>query len=145
MITKYKEQIVQLQSTNDDYIRMQKVISNENTDLKDKLAKFEQSTAKISELQQKIAILEQELAGKEEVIDTLKSRPAIINGEIMMEEDPDRPKMEQVFIDPLEKGAEDGLKSNITNREITRDVDDGEVGDQVNKLKDILGVLPKRT
>ena len=145
LIKKYKEQIVQLQSTNDDFSRMHKSIANENTELKDKLDKQKQFLEEATELQRKIAVLEQELAGKEEVIETLKSRPAIINGEIMMEEDPDRPQMEQAFIDPVEDGAGDGLTSNIISREITRDVDDGEIGEKVNKLKDLLGSLPKRT
>lgn len=145
LIKKYKEQIVQLQSSNDNFVRMHKSITNENSGLKEELDKAKQSMEEVVELRKNIAVLEQELAGKEELVETLKTRPAIINGEIMMSEDPDRPKMEQKFVDPIEDGADDGLKSNITNREITRDVDDGEVDDKVNRLKDLLGGLPKIT
>lgn len=145
LIKKYKEQIVSLQKSNDDFTIMHHAIIGENKDLKEKIVKLESENSETSELKSKIAVLEQSLAGKDEVIETLKSRPAIINSEVMMPEDPDRPQMEQVFVDPLEEGAGTGLKSNIKNRELTRDVDDGEVDDKVNKLKDLLGSkLPKR-
>ena len=74
----------------------------------------------------------------------MKTRPAIIGNEIVQPEDPDRPKMEQIFVDPLEDNAGDGMKSNITAREITRDVDEPAHNEQVNKLKSLLGKkLPK--
>lgn len=145
LIKKYKEQIVNLQKSNDDFSIMHNAIIAENKDLKTKISKLEAKSSEVIELNKQIAILEQNLVGKQELIDTLKTRPTVINGEIMVDEDPDRPKMEQLFIDPLEEDAGKGLKSNIITREIKRDVDDGNVDDKVNKLKDLLGSkLPKR-
>jgi hypothetical protein len=145
LVKKYKQQILDLQKNNDDFARLHKAITNENKELKEKLNKLEIEISDASELKKQIAVLEQSLVGKDELIDMLKSRPAIINGEIVNVTDPDRPQMEQKFIDPLEKDAGDGMKSNITARELTRDVDEPDHIDQVSKLKSLLGnKLPKR-
>lgn len=144
LIKRYKEQILDLQKTNDDFARMHKAITNENKDLKEKISKIEAEADDVTELRNKIALLEQTVAGKDELIETLKTRPAIIGNEIVEPIDPDRPKMEQIFVDPLEEDAGKGLKSNITARELTRDVDEPAHDEQVNKLKSLLGKkLPK--
>jgi hypothetical protein len=146
VIKTYKEQIVELQRSNDDFTRMHKVMAAENSEFKGKLEILMEDAVEIPELRKQVAILEQSLIGKEELIETLKTRPAIINGEIVSSEpvDPDRPQMEEVFVDPLEDDAGEGLKSSIKTRELTRDVEDGEMDSKVNKLKDLLGSkLPK--
>lgn len=145
LIKIYKEQIVDLQKNNDDFARMHKSIVSENGRLKEQIKELEQACSGVSDLQKQIAVLEQSLAGKEELIETLKSKPMIINGQIVDGEldDPDRPKMEQVFVDPLEKDSGEGLKSNIRTKELTSN-DDSDVGDKVNKLKNLLGGLPTR-
>jgi len=146
VIKTYKEQIVELQRSNDDFTRMHKAMVAENSELKGKMGILMEDTVEIAELRKQIVILEQSLIGKEELIETLKTRPAIINGEVVSfePEDPDRPKMEEVFVDPLEDNAGEGLKSSIKARELTRDVEDGEMDSKVNKLKDLLGSkLPK--
>jgi hypothetical protein len=107
--------------------------------MKEKIAKLEAELGDVAELKKQIAVLEQELEGKRELIETLKTRPAIINGEIIT--DPDRPQMEQVFIDPLEKNAGEGMKASIQVETIVKDE---EVGEKVNKLKDLLGKLPNK-
>lgn len=141
----YKEQIVELQRSNNDFTGMHKVMAAENSKLKGRLEILMEDAVEIPELRKQVAILKQSLIGKEELIETLKTRPAIINGEIVSSDsDPDRPQMEEVFVDPLEDGAGDGLKSSIKARELTRDVEDGEIDSKVNKLKDLLGSkLPK--
>lgn len=145
LIKKYKKQIVDLQRTNDDFARMHRAITNENKELKERIDKLEQEIDDVTKLKNKIALLEQTIAGKEELIETLKTRPAIIGNEIIENTDPDRPQMEQIFVDPLEKDAGSGLKSNIKAREIIRDVEEPEHSEQVNKLKSLLGSkLPKR-
>lgn len=134
LIQKYKVQIVELQKNNDDLKKMHTVIINQNTDLKDQIAKLNEETKKTEELKKEIAVLEQKIAGKEELITALKSRPAIVGDEIV---DPDRPQMEQVFIDPLEEGAGDGLESHIDIKEVTPEGD--KVDDKIHKLRDLIG------
>lgn len=57
--------------------------------------------------------------------------------------DPDRPKMEEIIIDPLEKDAGKGLKSHITVKKSESDKKD-DVQDKVKKLKGLLGKFPSR-
>lgn len=135
LVKEYKSQIVELQKGNDNLARLHSAITKENTELKDKIKKLETNNLEASELKSQIALLEQKLVDKNEMIDLLKSRPAILNttGEPT---DPDRPKMEQVFVDPLEKDSGEGLKSSIKIDELKSD---GGVDDKVKKLKDLLG------
>jgi ribosome recycling factor len=63
---------------------------------------------------------------------------------IMVEEEDqedDRPKIEQVFIDPLEKDAGKELKPFLDVKDISTDEKEN-MFDKVDKLKDILGKLP---
>lgn len=136
LVKEYKRQIVELQKGNDNLTRLHANITKENTDLKTKISKLESENSDAAELKKQIAVLEQELSGKQELIETLKSSPAIVGNEII---DPDRPQMEQVFIDPLEENAGEGLKSSI---QIETVVKDDEVDGKVNKLKDLLGKSP---
>ena len=62
-----------------------------------------------------------------------------MEGEIFT--DPDRPQMEQVFVDPLEEDAGEGMKASINIETVVKE---GEVGDKVDKLKSLLGHLPKK-
>jgi len=136
LVQEYKKQIVELQKGNDNLTRLHATMAKENTDLKTRIAKLETEATEAAELKKKIAVLEQEIVGKQELIETLKSSPAILGDEVI---DPDRPQMEQVFVDPLEDDAGEGLKSSI---QIETVVKDDEVDDKVNKLKDLLGKSP---
>jgi len=49
--------------------------------------------------------------------------------------------MEQVFVDPLEDDAGEGMKSTINIETITKDE---EVNDKVDKLRGLLGKLPTK-
>ena len=140
LIKTYKSQILELQRGNDDLSKLHNTMAKENSALKEKISKLENELSDVSELQKQIAILEQEVAGKEELIETLKTRPAVIDGEVIT--DPDRPQMEQVFVDPLEEDAGEGMKSSIHIETVTKDE---EITNQVDKLKGLLGKLPKNS
>lgn len=138
LVKEYKVQIVELQKGNDNLTRLHAAITKENTELKEKMNILQSKLGGVAELKKQIAVLEQEVEGKQELIETLKTRPAIIDGEVI---DPDRPQIEQVFVDPLEKDAGEGMKSSITIETVTKDE---EVGNRVDKLRDLLGSkLPK--
>ena len=139
LVKEYKKQILELQRGNDNLTKLHASITKENTNVKDEVSRLRAELVDVVELRKQIAVLEQEVAGKEETINVLKTRPAILEGEIFT--DPDRPQMEQVFIDPLEKDAGEGLEASI---QIETIVKDEEVGDKVNKLKDLLGKLPEK-
>lgn len=132
LVQKYKMQIVELQKNNDDLKIKQSTIINRNSDLENQISKLKDELKSVEELKKEIAVLEQKIEGKDELILTLKSRPSIIGDEVI---DPDRPQMEQVFIDPLEEGAGDGLESHIDIKETEAD----EVSGKVDKLRDLLG------
>lgn len=139
LVQEYKKQILELQRGNDNLTKLHATIAKENTDLKNMKAKLEAELGDVVELNKQIAVLGQELKGKEELVETLKSRPAIMNGEVII--DPERPQMEQVFVDPLEKDAGEGMKSSITIETVTKEE---EVEDKVDKLRGLLGKLPKK-
>lgn len=144
LVQKYKVQIVELQKNNDDLTKIHSSITAKNSELKNEISKLEDELKEVNELKKQIAVLEQTLVGKEEVIETLKSRPAGATVEFV--EDPDRPKMDQIFVDPLEKGAGDGLKSNI-NIEVTElelPLKKEETDDKVSRLRGLLGKLPTK-
>jgi len=136
-LQKYKMQIVELQKGNDDLTRMHTTITSQNSDLKKKIEKLNENVKEVVDLKKQIAVLEQAVEGKDELINTLKTRPAIIDGEVIVT-DPDRPQMEQVFVDPLEEDAGKDLESHINIEDITPE-DPDEVGEKVDKLRDLLG------
>lgn len=137
LVKEYKSQILGLQQGHDNLTRLHAAIIKENTGLKESISKLKVELEDVNELRKQIAVLEQELDGKKELIETLKTRPAIVNGEVIT--DPDRPQIEQVFVDPLEDDAGDGLESSITIDTVTAKE---AVGDKVDKLRDLLGKLP---
>ena len=133
LVQKYKVQIVELQKNNDDLKRLHATMAGQNKNLEEKISRLRSELKDVEELKREIAILEQKLVGKEEVITALKSRPAIVDDEII---EPGRPQIEKVFIDPLEKDAGDGLESHIDIKEITKEE---KVDERVNKLRDLIG------
>jgi len=139
LVTEYKKQILELQRGNDNLTKLHAAITKESGNLREQISKLEAEVVDVVELKKQIAVLEQELVGKDEMVEMLKTRPAILEGEIFT--DPDRPKMEQVFVDPLEEGAGEGMKASI---HIETVVKEDEVGDKVDKLKSLLGHLPKK-
>lgn len=108
--------------------------------LKIQIKKLKNELKEVEELKKEIALLKQALAGKEELVEALKSKPAIIGDKIVT--DPDRPQMEKKFIDPLETDAGKGLKSFIKTDKVVKRGEDG-VDDQVDKLRSLLN-KPKK-
>lgn len=96
----------------------------------------------IYELKNKIKYLESEAGSKNEIIETLKISLLSRSGnDGVILTDPDRPTMEDVFIDPTERSAGKGMKSHIKIKDIetTEAIDS-----KVNKLKSLIGGIPKR-
>lgn len=54
-----------------------------------------------------------------------------------------RPEMDKVYIDPSKKGAEDEMKSHVKIKEVKNE-GESNVGSSVNKLKSLMGKLPKK-
>ncbi len=95
---------------------------------------------KTDKLKKEIDHLKNNLVMREELITILKSRSHINN---ITEEGSDRPKMEQQFIDPLEKDSGKGLKSHIDIADVTTSEKDN-MSEKVDKLKNLLGKLPNK-
>lgn len=108
--------------------------------LKTQIKKLKNELKNIEELKKEIALLKQTLAGKEELIEALKSKPAIIGDRVVT--DPDRPQMEKKFIDPLESDAGKGLKSFIKTDKVIKEGEE-ELDGQVDKLRSLLN-KPKK-
>lgn len=108
--------------------------------LKTQIKKLKIELKEAEELKKEIALLKQALAGKEELVEALKGKPAIIGDKIVT--DPDRPQMEKRFVDPLETDAGKGLKSFIKTDKVVKKGED-EVDDQVDKLRSLLN-KPKK-
>jgi len=143
ILQKYKTQIVELQRTNDDLTRLHTKITTENSDLLGKINQLEQklSDNDLSDLKIKIAVLENSIGEKEEMIKILKLKS--VSG--VVEEDPNRPKLESKFVDPLEEGAGDGMVSNLSfSVKDTSDTEKAEMSSKVSRLKDLLGGLPNK-
>jgi len=138
LVKEYKTQIVELQKGNDNLTKLHAAITRENAGLKEQIEKLSVDIVDITELRKQIAVLEQEVVGKQELINTLKTRPAIIGDEFI---DPKRPQMEQVFVDPLEDNAAEGMEASIKIETIIREE---EVGGKVDKLRNLLGKLPNK-
>lgn len=58
-------------------------------------------------------------------------------------EDPERPKMESTFIDPLEDDAGEGLIPHIEVEDVSI-AEKEKMQDKVDKLKDLIGSLPNK-
>jgi hypothetical protein len=141
ILQKYKVQIVELQKSNDDFTKVHRTIIEENKELKNNIEQLKQNENIITELKKQIAVLEQTITGKEELIVALKTRPIAVTEET---EDPNRPKMEKIFVDPLEQGAGDKLRSNIKIKNMDQQEEKEQVDDKVSKLKSLLGKLPTK-
>lgn len=125
-LQKYKLRLAELQERNDL--------------LKDKIKEIKKDNKDFDVLKKEINMLKQIIVDKEELIEVLKTQPAIIDGVTVGVE---RPQMEQQFIDPLEKDAGRGLKSHIDIKDISYDKKEN-MNEKVDKLKKLVGNLPKR-
>lgn len=139
-----------------------KAIKEETSSLK---AKYNAEKSKVVELEKEIASLKSILKGKEEVIEQLKTTTAttsvsddkltallseaarkIENMATQMTHyqtgempESDRPKMEAVFVDPIER--ESAVESHFEVEDISISEKE-EMNSKVSKLKNLLGSLP---
>lgn len=139
-----------------------KAIKEETSALK---AKYNAEKTKVTELEKELSSLQTALKGKEEMINQLRTTATALpspDGKIaaLLEEatkkienmaaqmthyqtgempGSDRPKMETVFVDPIEK--ESSVESHFEVEDISI-TEKEEMNSKVNKLKGLLGSLP---
>ncbi|RKZ10833.1 hypothetical protein DRQ25_01625 [Candidatus Fermentibacteria bacterium] len=115
---------------------------NETTEVNNKLVMAE---AKFETLTDKIASLEEIIKTKDDAIEAIKNAPpTYVHGDgAVVVEDPDRPKMEKAYIDPLESDAGAAMEPHITVEDV-KTTDKINVNDKVAKLKGLMGTLPTR-
>jgi len=114
---------------------------------------------RIKELENNVTSLRVKLEAKEEIIESLKSATGSTNISELVEslknkvdalanstldgeefiDDPDRPKIEMKFVDPLDATAESVLEPHVVIDEEKGVENGGNINHKVNKLKDILG------
>lgn len=106
---------------------------------KDKLNKLKKI---ITDYESKIEILNNKLISAEEIIKTKDDSIAVLKTNVNAIEstDPDRPQMEEAFVDPLEKGIDQNLELHIKIKEDIQG--DTKVDAKVDKLKSLLGKSP---
>lgn len=103
----------------------------------------------IETLSNTITKLESTLAKRDEVIvdmtdkvSKISNRPTYVTQVPEEVEDPERPSIDNVFIDPTVKGSEDNYESHVKNKEEVSQK--GSVTSSVDKLKSLMGTkLPK--
>lgn len=110
-------------------------INSEKTKLEEELLILKTTS---SNKDDKINDLNDRIKEQKETIALLKQRPVtVIDGTGPVVDD-DRPKLDDVFIDPIEAGAEDGLESHVAVKDIsTKEKNSNR--DKVDKLRSILG------
>ena len=89
-------------------------------------------------------LLKAKCDAQEDVIKDLKDALSKTGArsESFIDVDSDRPQMEEVFIDPLDASAGDGLESHIKVEDVPIEEKEA-IADKVDKLKSIMGKLKK--
>ena len=95
---------------------------------------------KIEEIERVLRAAEEKLALKNEIIEILKSKTTLKEEDFVIENG--RPKMKNVFVDPLELGSGNELESHIKVRGVS-DLKKEEVDDKIKKLKNLVGGFGK--
>jgi len=111
---------------------------------------YEAKLVKLKEEKTKLKIdnkgYKEALKVKDEMIEVLKHKQQVVhvseNG--FVETDPNRPKIEDVFIDPLEKTSGDNLEKHIIVDDVPTEQKE-KITNKVDKLKSLMGKLPLRT
>jgi hypothetical protein len=118
-----------------DHLKQKIMLMEKDHEMAIKEAKMENNAV--------IGNLKAKCDAQEDLISELKSAlsNAGTRSEVPIEIDPDRPQMEEVFIDPLELGAGSGLESHIKVEDVSIDEKE-DMADKVSKLKHIMGKLP---
>lgn len=98
----------------------------------------------IANYKDKIKTLEERLAERDGIIKDLRDAISRISTtSVAAEIEDDRPKIEDVFIDPLDEDAGSDLESHIRVEDVSVEEKEA-IADKVNKLKNIMGKLPKK-
>ena len=115
-----------------------KAVQSETSSLK---IDYERKIKKIElenvELKNEIIRLKEKIDSKDELIQQLKETPTIYD-----EKDDDRPQIETVFVDPLER-VEKEVESYITVEDVTPDQKE-DMFEKVGRLKELIGDLPNK-
>ncbi len=113
---------------------------------------LEDSKNEVSDLKAKLDKKEEVISTKDSVILELTTKITELSSRSVtvlqalaetVEEEPNRPSMGSVFIDPSKKGAEDKMESYVKIKEVKNN-DGAKVGANINKLKNLMGKLPKK-
>jgi len=130
---KYSEKVLNLQNDNvskqKDIDALREEIKRLNSKLDAKDDMIINLTTKISEISSRpVTVVSSGVIGN----------PEIPKGTISF-----RPTMDKVYIDPSKKGAEDEMTSHVKIKEVKSEGGDN-LGSSVNKLKNLMGKLPKK-
>lgn len=98
-------------------------------------------TAEISALKNIIIEKDKNLKLENERVTQLMAQLSASNKEGVIHEDPDRPKMERTFIDPLESDSDEHLVPHLESEEIETKKQD-KIYSSVDKLRGLVGKLP---
>lgn len=105
---------------------------------------IEETTVKyekeIEVLRKELKAAREKLELKGEIIEILKSKTTLREEDFIVEDD--RPKMKRIFIDPLESGAGDGLKSHIKVVGVSN-LTKEDTENKIEKLKNLVGSFSK--
>ena len=159
---KHKAEIEKLKAERDD---LKKKLKRAQSEKQETITWANETEEKLKSQDHELISLREKLKHKEEMIQQLKEttakevvlpeaelRDAIAKaaakavaaarGEVVSE--PDRPKMEEVFVDPLEEGAGGGIDSTNVKIEDVSISDKELMQAKVDKLKNIMGKLPMK-
>jgi len=164
----YEGEVSRLEGSNKKLIESVEALNKEKDHLINKHYSFEKDVKEIKEekveLEKAKQALEERILAKDEIIEVLKRDTSgggdsqalykIIEdqgkrieeltiavrsgGEVLIEDDPNRPQMEDTFVDPLEEDAGNELESFIDVEDVSLDEKE-DMQEKVNKLKEIMG------
>jgi len=128
---------------------------------------FEEIKIKLKEAEGRLKLADEKIEAKDEIIEVLKKEnegggtdttelqkiieaqnkkiedltmAVVAGGDVVIEDDPDRPQIEDVFVDPLEDGSSEGLVSHIEVEDVSPEKKE-DMKEKVSKLKEIMGGL----
>lgn len=117
-------------------------INSLEKELNSKDSVIENLTTTITKLESTLEKREEIIIELTDKVSQISSRPTYITQVPEEVEDPDRPSIDKVFIDPTVKGAEDNYESHV--KTVEEASTKGSVTNDVDKLKSLMGnKLPK--
>lgn len=140
--TMLNNKVVELDTLNTTYEKLILASDNKIEGLVEKVKSLEE---KVEDKEKTISVLEEKATAPldiddERIAELIAQKIAIDSDGVV--HDPNQPKMEAVFIDPSEKGAEDSLKGKIEVKDDSPE-EKVNIADKADKLKSLIGKLPK--